>query len=368
MTSYLEAIGMPDRYRRVQVPCALCDGREFTPVQSRGRIAGPGVYGELPIRGCNRCGFLMINPRYEDQFYRDYYLQVYRRVATGEIRPTPEYLQRQAQRGGRILRFLEGLGTRPGKLLDVGCAAGATMIPFRNASWEVTGVDPDLGCIEHGKRALGLSLQLGDAENLAFPAGTFDLVLNLGTFEHAYDLRKAFQNCRRVLKENGLLFLQYRSTTLWGSPLEYFNHNHSCYFSDNTIRLGLRVFGFEPAEFTREPLEGIPGMHYVVARPTEPVSQEQVLQAIEGGLRDDVPDFLARLRAYEHEFRERARRYLALVDRLNGDPEGISCALRAGEADYRILDGPVEEAVQRGILEARSFLQFMEADMRMLTR
>lgn len=358
MNPHLAAIGMHGDYRQVRIPCDLCDGEEFTLLQSQGRIAEPGVYGELAVSACNRCGFIMINPRYEERFYRDYYRKTYRQVATGDRVPTREYLDRQAARGEKILEFLKPLCAGPGKLLDVGCSSGGTMVPFIKASWNAVGVDPDVGCVEYGQDRLKLPVRIGDAENLDFPAGTFDLVLNLGTLEHVYDFRRAFKELRRILKSDGVLFFQYRSSQMWGSPLEYFNHNHYCYFSDNTIRLAMLAFGFEPLRMTSEAIEGIPGMRYVVARPAAPAGKRRLLEAVGRGLRDDAGELLSGLQRYSESFRERARNFLALAERKGHDPQRIYRAIRSGQADCIVLDGPPDEAVRRGILEAQRFLQF----------
>jgi len=95
MDDYFKVIGLKSDYRSFLVPCEICGNKEFIIIQEKGRIGGPGVYGELPVKGCVVCGYIMINPRYEERFYIDYYHKVYQQVATGSTRPTDAYIQRQ---------------------------------------------------------------------------------------------------------------------------------------------------------------------------------------------------------------------------------------------------------------------------------
>lgn len=354
---HLNAIGMSGRYRLQRAPCEVCGGSRFKPLQSVGRVGEPGVYGPLPVWACGRCGFVMINPRYERRFYANYYRSVYRRIATGSSAPTPEYLRRQIHRGERILRFLESLEPVKGRMLDIGCSAGATMIPFQKKGWRCVGLDPDVGSVKAGRSHLGLPVRVGHAENLPFRRAEFDLALSLGTFEHVRDLPRALRQCRRVLKPGGLLLMRIRSQALWGSPLEYYNHNHYRYFSEKTLRLALLRHGFEPLRFTDQLIEGIPGAAYVAARAGRAVPLPDLLRRMRAGDGDDAEEMARRLRRYRRRYRSRARSFLSLVDSCSGDSDRVLRAIRDGRARFTILDGPPREAVARAELEARLFLQ-----------
>jgi SAM-dependent methyltransferase len=354
--THLNAIGMNGGYRLHLAACEICGGKGFSPLQELGRIGAPGVYGPLPVKACGRCGFVMINPRYERRFYVEYYRKLYRRVATGTPVPTVEYLRRQTRRGERIRLFLQPFAPADRRMLDIGCSAGATMIPFLRKGWSCVGVDPDGGAVRVGRQMLRLPVRTGSAEELPFRKGEFGLVLSLGTFEHVHDLGSAMRRCRRTLRDGGLLLMRTRSHAMWGSPLEYYNHNHTRYFSERTLRLALLRFGFEPVRFTAEPLEGIPGTFYTLSRAARPVPLRELLTKIDAGMRDDAGDLGRRLRSYAHRYETQARGFLSLVESCAGDPGRIARAVRAGKNRFTILDGPVKEAVRRAELEARLFL------------
>ena len=142
MREHLDAIGVTTDYRKVMKPCEVCGHDSFALLQQRGRIAEAGVYGDMPIYACRRCGYTMQNPRYEDRFYQDYYDRLYREVAFGQEAPDQADIDEQKFRAAGVMEYVHKFVTSPGRMLDHGCAAGGTMIPFRDAGWEVFGVDP----------------------------------------------------------------------------------------------------------------------------------------------------------------------------------------------------------------------------------
>jgi SAM-dependent methyltransferase len=83
------------------------------------------------------------------------------------------------------LEFLARLEAGPGvRMLDVGCGAGQIAIPAAKAGAEVTGIDIASNLIEQArqraaKENVKVRFEEGDAEELAFPDASFDLVVSL---------------------------------------------------------------------------------------------------------------------------------------------------------------------------------------------
>src|SRR6478672_11944315 len=81
--------------------------------------------------------------------------------------------------------FVARIGIQPGaRVLDVACGTGNTAIPAARAGAEVTGVDIATNLLaqaEKRARAEGLPahFQEGDAEQLPFGDGEFDVVLTM---------------------------------------------------------------------------------------------------------------------------------------------------------------------------------------------
>lgn len=103
----------------------------------------------------------------------------------------------------------------PLQVLDVatGTADFAIDIARRSAAGShVTGIDLSQGMLDIGKEkvakeGLDITLEIGDAENLAFPDGTFDRVSVAFGVRNFENLAKGLQEMGRVLKPGGKLVI-----------------------------------------------------------------------------------------------------------------------------------------------------------------
>lgn len=98
------------------------------------------------------------------------------------------------------------------RLLDIGCGSGQTAIPAARAKLKVTGVDIAANLIEHAReRALveGLDAEfdVGDAEDLPYWDGEFDVVISLIGAMFAPRPEKVAEELARVCKPGGRLHM-----------------------------------------------------------------------------------------------------------------------------------------------------------------
>jgi len=97
--------------------------------------------------------------------------------------------------------------TKPGKMLDVGAAAGYILKGFHDKGWSGTGVEPNASMAAFGRDTLGLDLRQGSLE--AFdPDETFDMVSMIQVAAHFYDPASAFTKAHKLLKPNGVLLIE----------------------------------------------------------------------------------------------------------------------------------------------------------------
>jgi len=357
MREHLDAIGMAPDYSRAMKPCEVCDGEEFKLIQQRGRIAEAGIYGDLPIHACQRCGHTMQNPRYEDKFYQDYYERLYREVAFGQEAPNQADIDEQVLRATGVMEYVHKFVTPPGRMLDHGCAAGGTMLPFRDAGWMVQGVDPHRPSVETGCEHLGLDIRIGAGESLPYDDQSFKLIFSLGSTEHAYDFGKMMEEVRRVLVPGGWFLIRWRSNRLWGSPLEYYNHNHYRFFTPWTWELALRRYGFSMIDSSDIEYERKPGEVYIMACCDLEPSLDAVVEAATCAEQDGASRIANELLDFRIAFANRCRAFCEYYEQLKGDATEIARAARAGEVEFRILLGDDDWAVERARMEATRYLE-----------
>jgi SAM-dependent methyltransferase len=94
------------------------------------------------------------------------------------------------------------------RVLEVGVGLGADHQRFAESGAVLSGIDLTTRAIEHTKRRLRLSgldsdLSVGDAEQLKYPDGEFDVVYSWGVIHHSPDTTGAIREIFRVLRPGG---------------------------------------------------------------------------------------------------------------------------------------------------------------------
>lgn len=109
---------------------------------------------------------------------------------------------------------------QPSAVLDIGCGTGAMLhaLHARYNNSFLVGIDlafnmARLSAKKNSDRAIIVN---GDAEHLPFMDKRFDLVVSTSTFQWLDSLDKTFTECRRVMKEDGILCIAFfGGQTLW---------------------------------------------------------------------------------------------------------------------------------------------------------
>jgi SAM-dependent methyltransferase len=102
-------------------------------------------------------------------------------------------------------RFESARGLR---VLEIGVGLGADHQRFAESAADLHGIDLTPRAVQHTRQRLatfGLAsnLAVGDAENVGFRDGSFDLVYSWGVLHHSPDTARAVAEVHRVLKPGG---------------------------------------------------------------------------------------------------------------------------------------------------------------------
>jgi 2-polyprenyl-3-methyl-5-hydroxy-6-metoxy-1,4-benzoquinol methylase len=167
----------------------------------------------------------------------------------------PNYLEQKdilSKYGTRYAKIV-AKHTNPGKMLDVGSAAGFILKGFDQAGWECYGVEPNNTMAEYGRKKLGLNIMTGSLED--YPTDKkFDLVSMIQVIGHFYDLDKAMLNISSLLNKDGLVLIEsWNMKSLIAGILGKGWHEYSPpsvvhWFSDKTLTQLFNYYGFELIE------------------------------------------------------------------------------------------------------------------------
>ena len=138
----------------------------------------------------------------------------------------------------------------PGRLFDVGAAAGFFMDEARRAGWAVEGVDISPTMSAYGREGLGLHLRTATFDAVDVD-GPFDCVTMWDYIEHATDPLGDLRHAHDLLRSGGLLALStgdVRSLVARASGSRWHlltPRHHNFFFAADNLRIACRNDGFE---------------------------------------------------------------------------------------------------------------------------
>lgn len=138
-----------------------------------------------------------------------------------------------------------------GKILDIGCGTGGTLISLRKLGWETYGVDIDAKAIKIAKTNGVEHAYVGTYQKLAsFPDNFFDAVRLYHVIEHLYHPGDCLRLIRKKLKRNGELIIGTpNSDSLVSKIFGKYWYNldaprHLVLFNPKNLELAVRKNGF----------------------------------------------------------------------------------------------------------------------------
>ncbi len=208
---------------------------------------------------CRGCGLTYVTPRLAD---RDLLQHVYdegywsstaakTRGYTDYRADAPLYLRTYRKRLAVVDRHFE----RPGRVLDVGCAAGYFLAVMQERGWQVTGLEPSDAIREQAAERVGranVRKELLDEADLA--PGSFDLVTLWDVLEHVPDPVRALSRVRSLLAPGGKLLVETQNVDslaarVLGKRWQHYKHaEHIYHFNRGTLGRVLAGAGFRELE------------------------------------------------------------------------------------------------------------------------
>jgi SAM-dependent methyltransferase len=239
------AVAAPDPAVLTEVPCGLCGS-------SRAELR----FADPPYRvvRCSDCTLIYVTPRREEAKLRAMYEVDYWRSPSAKefgytdyLRDEPLYRRTYRRRFAAIRRH----HPKPGRVLDVGCAAGFFLSIAKEEGWSCTGVEVSPAMAAFARERYGLDVRLGSLLEQGFSPATFDLVTFWDVIEHLPDPAAALREARRLLAPGGLVLVETQNVgsafaRLLGRRWQHYKHaEHLYHFDPATVRQLLELTGFE---------------------------------------------------------------------------------------------------------------------------
>jgi SAM-dependent methyltransferase len=139
--------------------------------------------------------------------------------------------------------------TTPGKMLDVGAAAGFVLRGFSQCGWNGVGLEPNKTVANYGQLELGLDIRVGALEKFQTDE-KFDLVSMIQVLPHFYDLKLALGMATKLTKPSGYWLIETWNKDSWLARLmgqdwhEYSPPSVLHFFSPDTLGSLVSQFGF----------------------------------------------------------------------------------------------------------------------------
>jgi 2-polyprenyl-3-methyl-5-hydroxy-6-metoxy-1,4-benzoquinol methylase len=241
------------------VPCNLCGADDYEVVypprydeaqpdaiMETFRSSGDEILVDQLVR-CRQCGLQYLTPRLKGDV-----------VISGYSEGTDEaFISQNKGREitfGKSLDLIERLVPDKGRILDVGTAGGAFLGVAQRRGWEVAGCEPNRWMAEWGSQHYDIMIKAGTIFDMELPDSHFDVVTLWDVLEHTPDPKKVLEECRRVLKPNGLLIVNYPDiealvARLMGRRWVFLLSVHLYYFTPATVRRMLEETGFGVERF-----------------------------------------------------------------------------------------------------------------------
>lgn len=260
--------------------CPVCGGQQRSLLHQNLKDHLFGATGIWTLYRCTACSSAYLDPRPTPDSIGRAYAQYYTHVGSDAPTNFLKQLSRRARNGylnrnwgsqlepaspwlGKIVAAVPSLRAKADhelmrsfpksekgqSLLDVGCGSGQFLEFMKAAGWNVSGIDIDEKAVVSARRR-GLDVTVGGLELYADRQEIFDAITLSHVIEHVYDPLSILQDCYRLLKKGGRLWIETPNLDSQGH-VEFGRYwrgleppRHLVIFTTNSLRTLIEKIGF----------------------------------------------------------------------------------------------------------------------------
>jgi len=196
---------------------------------------------------CQKCGFCFAENIPEQSVFDAYYREMSKYEYQQSGGQESEYdLARFYKISATIQQFISNKDWR---ILDVGCATGRLLSLLKENGYQnVLGLDPSSSCAEAAKRLYGIRVLTNTLSDISVSDQSFDFLILVGILEHIRDLGSALARVRRMLSDDGLIYIEVPDVAQFArwpnAPFQQFSIEHINFFSVTSLTNLMQLNGF----------------------------------------------------------------------------------------------------------------------------
>jgi SAM-dependent methyltransferase len=139
---------------------------------------------------------------------------------------------------------------KSGAILDIGCGTGAFLNTMKDAGWKITGLEPDETAIKKAKSLYQIHPQ-SPSELFNLTEQQFDAITMWHVLEHVHQLNEYFFQLRKILEDNGTLFIAVPNYTSFDAQFyketwaAYDVPRHLYHFSPKSMEMLVKRYGMK---------------------------------------------------------------------------------------------------------------------------
>ncbi len=184
--------------------CNLCGSTDQQPVFS-GHDRLTGLPGRFQIVQCQNCGAFRQNPYLVWEYLKDYYpdeaYSAYASINKADAKNWQLWINRHGVR--KKLHAIEQV-QKGGRLLDIGCGAGAFLAEARRKGhWQPEGIEPNKFAADYVQKELGIPVHVGAFPDVSLPSQSYDVITMWNVLEHLYQPTESMYQVNTLLKTGG---------------------------------------------------------------------------------------------------------------------------------------------------------------------
>ena len=140
LKSFFKSLSIKNNYSLKEIDCDICGDNKKKDILKKISLYKNKLVN-FPYSMCLNCGYLFQRYKFEKKFYKNFYLKYYRNITHSSLKVEHSFFQDQINRGRILFDNIKSFLPSSGKMLDVGCSSGGTMVPFIKNKWKCYGND-----------------------------------------------------------------------------------------------------------------------------------------------------------------------------------------------------------------------------------